>query len=74
MEQDISDYIVAEYSPTAKCIHVETVKEMLLDGLMMMRGKGFTDFYPIGIFRTDDECRKFLDKIYKSIKTQGLIL
>ena len=74
MNMEISKLIVVEYSNRQRCFHIESVREMILDGRRMMQGKTNTDFYPIGIFHNDDAARIFLDEVYQLIENSEIEL
>jgi len=56
--------IVIEWSIEQGCFHSHTVKKMLKHNQDTCTGRcGFTDFIPIGIFKTEEESVKFMEKI-----------
>ena len=53
--------VVTEWSPSQKCFHVFSVKDMIEHNQRaFLRGHGGTDFIPIGIFESDEKADVFL--------------
>lgn len=67
----LKDLTVVEYSPSQKCLHVESALEMLQCNRRVFMGLSMTDYLPIGLFSDQGSLERFLEAAHKAL-AEGL--
>ena len=61
---EFNDLIVIEWSIGQGCFHSHTIKDMVKENIILCTGGGgFSDYIPIGVFKTEEESIAFMEKI-----------
>lgn len=63
--ENFSDLQVAEWSPSQKCFHIHSVEEMVKYNQRIFLENLQADYFPIGIFKTQEALNQFLREAHE---------
>lgn len=80
---NLNELHVVEFSLSQKCFHLHSAMEMIKGNMMNIIGRCQDDWAVIGIFETEEDADKFIEKyrdrikdysIYKSVNGEMIVI